>query len=100
GIRDDLVTGVQTCALPILIGDAGAYPTIGAYLPLLTGQMSYRVYDLPKAWVRARASSTNTSVVAAYRGAGRPKATALIERAMDRSEERRVGKGGRATRQP
>ena len=78
-MRDGTLVGLEV----ELIGDAGAYPAIGAYLPLLTGQMSCGVYDLPKAWVRARASSTNTSVVAAYRGAGRPEATALIERAMD-----------------
>ena len=78
-MRDGTLVGLEV----ELIGDAGAYPAIGAYLPLLTGQMSCGVYDLPKAWVRARAASTNTSVVAAYRGAGRPEATALIERAMD-----------------
>ncbi len=77
--RDGTLVGLEV----ELIGDAGAYPAIGAYLPLLTAQMACGVYDLPKAWVRARAASTNTSVIAAYRGAGRPEATALIERAMD-----------------
>jgi carbon-monoxide dehydrogenase large subunit len=77
--RDGTLVGLEVD----LIGDAGAYPAIGAYLPLLTGQMACGVYDLRKAFVRARAASTNTSVIAAYRGAGRPEATALIERAMD-----------------
>jgi len=66
-----------------LVNDTGAYPAIGAYLPVLTGQMACGVYDLQRAWVRARSVCTNTSVIAAYRGAGRPEATALIERAMD-----------------
>src|SRR6267143_426654 len=79
--RDGTLVGLEVD----LIGDAGAYPAIGAYLPLLTGQMACGVYDLRKAFVRARAASTNTSVIAAYRGAGRPEATSLIERA--RSEE-------------
>ena len=77
--RDGTLVGLEVD----LIGDAGAYPAIGAYLPLLTGQMACGVYDLRKAFVRARAATTNTSVIAAYRGAGRPEATALIERAMD-----------------
>ncbi len=78
-LRDGTLVGLEV----ELIGDAGAYPAIGAYLPLLTAQMACGVYDLPKARVRARAASTNTSVIAAYRGAGRPEATALIERAID-----------------
>src|SRR5207244_5479127 len=37
GIRDDLVTGVQTCALPIsdLIPTANWLPILGAVLPVL-----------------------------------------------------------------
>jgi carbon-monoxide dehydrogenase large subunit len=66
-----------------LVNDSGAYPAIGAYLPVLTGQMACGVYDLQRAWVHVRSVCTNTSVIAAYRGAGRPEATAMIERAMD-----------------
>ncbi len=66
-----------------VVADVGAYPAIGAFLPVFTGQMACGVYDFPKASFRARAACTNTSVIAAYRGAGRPEAAALIERAMD-----------------
>jgi aerobic carbon-monoxide dehydrogenase large subunit len=63
--------------------DAGAYPGQGAGLPVYTGLMSTGVYEIPRVWFRARAAATNTTVVSSYRGAGRPEAVALIERAMD-----------------
>jgi carbon-monoxide dehydrogenase large subunit len=63
--------------------DAGAYPGQGAGLPVYTGQMAPGAYDIPRVWFRARAAATNTTVVSSYRGAGRPEAVALIERAMD-----------------
>jgi len=40
-------------------------------------------YDIPVAHVRLRAAYTNTVPVDAYRGAGRPEASYLIERAVD-----------------
>ncbi|HSS92480.1 MAG TPA: xanthine dehydrogenase family protein molybdopterin-binding subunit [Candidatus Dormibacteraeota bacterium] len=66
-----------------VIGDAGAYPGQGAGMPVYTGQMSAGAYDIPKVRFRAQAVATNTTVMSSYRGAGRPEATALIERAMD-----------------
>ena len=66
-----------------IVGDAGAYPQIGAFLPLLTGMMSSGVYAIPNIDYAARSAATNTTPTSAYRGAGRPEATALIERAMD-----------------
>ncbi len=66
-----------------VIADAGAYPGIGAFLPFLTGQMLAGVYRLPRVDYSARAYVTNTTPTGAYRGAGRPEATALLERAMD-----------------
>ena len=66
-----------------VVGDAGAYPGLGSLLPMYTGQMSSGVYDIPKIHFRAVSAATNTSVVGAYRGAGRPEAASLIERAMD-----------------
>ena len=47
------------------------------------GMMAPGVYDIPKVESRARALVTNTTPTGAYRGAGRPEATAAIERAMD-----------------
>src|SRR3974377_574542 len=41
------------------------------------------LYDLPKMQYHATAVFTHTSVMSSYRGAGRPEAIALIERAMD-----------------
>jgi carbon-monoxide dehydrogenase large subunit len=62
---------------------AGAYPAIGAVLPMLTQMMSVGVYDIPKVRFRATTAVTNTTPVGAYRGAGRPEATQLIERVID-----------------
>jgi carbon-monoxide dehydrogenase large subunit len=66
-----------------VLADAGAYPQLGAFLPALTGQMLSGVYQLPRIDYQARAYATNTCPVTAYRGAGRPEATSLLERAMD-----------------
>ena len=66
-----------------VIADGGAYPRIGVLLPLFTRMMAPGVYDIPKVESRARAVLTNTTSTGAYRGAGRPEATAAIERAMD-----------------
>jgi carbon-monoxide dehydrogenase large subunit len=45
--------------------------------------MASGVYDIPKIEIRTTSVATNTTPVVAYRGAGRPEATAAIERAMD-----------------
>jgi aerobic carbon-monoxide dehydrogenase large subunit len=66
-----------------VVADAGAYPGIGAFLPFLTGQMLAGVYRLPRVDYQAYAYATNTTPTGAYRGAGRPEATSLLERAMD-----------------
>jgi carbon-monoxide dehydrogenase large subunit len=66
-----------------LIADVGAYPGLGVYLPTLTRMMSAGVYTIPKIDVRASVVVTNTTTVGAYRGAGRPEAAALVERAVD-----------------
>jgi carbon-monoxide dehydrogenase large subunit len=74
------LTGLRVSVL----ADAGAYPGLGAFLPYLTGQMLSGVYTIPKISYSARSVTTNTTPIDAYRGAGRPEAAALIERAMDR----------------
>ncbi|MBB5153277.1 xanthine dehydrogenase family protein molybdopterin-binding subunit [Saccharopolyspora phatthalungensis] len=66
-----------------IVQDVGAYPLMGAFLPLLTRYMVGGVYDIPKVESIARCVVTNTTPIAAYRGAGRPEATAAVERAMD-----------------
>lgn len=66
-----------------VVGDAGAYPSLGSYLPSFTRKMASGTYDIPTIQTRARVSLTNVVPTEAYRGAGRPEATASIERAMD-----------------
>jgi carbon-monoxide dehydrogenase large subunit len=66
-----------------IIGDAGAYPFIGAFLPNLTALMSSGVYRIPKIETEVKAVVTNTTPTGAVRGAGRPEATQMIERAID-----------------
>lgn len=65
-----------------IVQDAGAYPRT-LFLPTLTELMASGVYHFPKVEARSRGVVTNTTPISAYRGAGRPEATAAIERAMD-----------------
>jgi aerobic carbon-monoxide dehydrogenase large subunit len=66
-----------------VIQDSGAYARIGAVLPTLTILMASGPYNIPKAEAIATAIATSTTPVGAYRGAGRPEATAALERALD-----------------
>ncbi|MCY3637102.1 MAG: xanthine dehydrogenase family protein molybdopterin-binding subunit [bacterium] len=66
-----------------MLADAGAYPGVGALLPTFTGLMACGNYDIANVAWSATAVATNTSPVNAFRGAGRPEATAAIERAVD-----------------
>lgn len=80
GTRDGKVTHYQMHALQ----DAGAFVGMGTILaPFMTRPMSSGVYDIPNMEVRTTSVVTNTTPTTAYRGAGRPEATAAIERAMD-----------------
>src|SRR3954470_17340801 len=63
--------------------DAGAYPRVGVVLPTLTMLMTSAVYGFPQVHAQARVLATNTTSIGAYRGAGRPEATAAVERAID-----------------
>src|SRR4051794_4286428 len=63
--------------------DCGAYPRFGPVLPTLTMLMAPAVYAFPKVHANSRALATNTTSIGAYRGAGRPEATAAVERAID-----------------
>jgi carbon-monoxide dehydrogenase large subunit len=77
--RDGKLVGLRAR----VVGDAGSYPAIGAFLPLLTGMMSSGVYAIPRIDFAARSAATNTTTTGAYRGAGRPEAAAMLERSMD-----------------
>jgi aerobic carbon-monoxide dehydrogenase large subunit len=66
-----------------IIQDCGAYGHSAPYLPPLTQLMASGVYEIPHAGAAWQAVVTNTTPISAYRGAGRPEATAAIERAMD-----------------
>ena len=66
-----------------LVQEAGAYPAVGALLPFFTRLMAPGVYDIARVEVSSSSVVTNTTPVVAYRGAGRPEATAAIERMVD-----------------
>jgi carbon-monoxide dehydrogenase large subunit len=66
-----------------VLQDAGAYPGTGAFLPWMTRTMASGVYAVPKVECNAVSVVTNTTPTGAYRGAGRPEATAAIERIAD-----------------
>src|SRR3954463_1842224 len=79
GRRDGTVEAYSLTVLQ----DSGAYPHFGAVLPIMTQTMAPGVYAIEKVAVRTKSVVTNTASVVAYRGAGRPEATAAIERAID-----------------
>ena len=79
GTRDGRITGLKVR----VIADCGAYPADASLMPMLTGLMSCGVYEIPKVDFEFKCVVTNTTPIGAYRGAGRPEATALVERAVD-----------------
>jgi carbon-monoxide dehydrogenase large subunit len=66
-----------------VVQDSGAYPRMSGFLPSMTRLMAAGPYQIPHVEAAYRLVVTNTTPVAAYRGAGRPEATAAIERAVD-----------------
>jgi carbon-monoxide dehydrogenase large subunit len=79
GTREGIVLAYRIEVLQ----DCGAYPKIGAFLPSLTILMAPGPYNIGKAEAIATSVVTNTTPVGAYRGAGRPEATAAVDRAID-----------------
>jgi len=77
--RDGRLTGLRV----LVIQDIGAYASEAATLPPLTGLMASGPYRIPRIDFHAVSVLTNTTPVGAYRGAGRPEATWLLERALD-----------------
>ena len=66
-----------------LVGDGGAYPGMGAFLPAGTRSMANGNYRLDAIDFDIAVAATNTTPTGAYRGAGRPEASAMVERIVD-----------------
>ena len=67
-----------------IIADVGAYYSrVTPIIATLTGQMMTGVYDIPNARAEVTGVFTNKIPTEPYRGAGRPEAAYIIERAMD-----------------
>jgi carbon-monoxide dehydrogenase large subunit len=77
--RDGRVLGLRV----FVIQDIGAYASEAATLPPLTGLMASGPYKIPRIDFHAVSVVTTTTPVGAYRGAGRPEATWLLERVLD-----------------
>jgi carbon-monoxide dehydrogenase large subunit len=77
--RDGRLTGLEVS----VIADCGAYPDGTVELVELTQLMATGAYRIPRLSYAYSCVVTNKTPIAAYRGAGRPEATALIERAVD-----------------
>ncbi|MEZ4656381.1 MAG: molybdopterin cofactor-binding domain-containing protein [Caldilineaceae bacterium] len=76
--------GRVTAADLKVIADCGAYySNCTPGIPPLTGMMMTGVYDIPNARCQADGVLTNKNINEPYRGAGRPEAAFMIERAMD-----------------
>jgi len=77
--EDGRIVGLDASVL----ASGGAYPAIGAVLPMLTQMMVVGCYAIPAVRFQGTTVVTNTTPTGAYRGAGRPEATQLIERVLD-----------------
>ncbi len=76
--QDGTVTALQVR----ILANLGAYP-VDIENPILTAKMAVGVYQIPNVETTTISVCTNTTPVAAYRGAGRPEAAYYIERLMD-----------------
>ncbi len=65
-----------------VVADIGAYPVF-TFIPDLTLMMGIGVYRVEHVLLRNTCVFTNTTSVAAYRGAGRPEAAYYLERLVD-----------------
>ncbi len=79
--RDGTITGLKVTTWANL----GAYlsTAAGGIPTTLYGRMVAGVYKIPNIHCRVFGTYTNTAMVDAYRGAGRPEAAYVIERAVD-----------------
>ena len=78
-VEDD---GTITALRMRVTANVGAYP-IFTFIPDLTLMMGVGVYRIPHVDLESTCVFTNTTPVAAYRGAGRPEAAYYIERLVD-----------------
>jgi carbon-monoxide dehydrogenase large subunit len=76
--RDGTITALRVHVL----ADIGAYP-IFTFIPDLALMMGVGVYRITNIDLRSTCVFTNTTPVAAYRGAGRPEGCYYIERIVD-----------------
>ena len=82
GTRDGKITGLRVKTWANI---GGYFSTIAAGIPTtLYGRIVNGVYKIPAIHVHVTGVYTNTAMVDAYRGAGRPEASYLIERMVDR----------------
>jgi carbon-monoxide dehydrogenase large subunit len=82
GTRDGKITGLRVNTHANL---GGYLSTIAPGIPTtLYGRIITGVYKIPAAYCHVTGVYTNTAMVDAYRGAGRPEASYLIERMVDR----------------
>src|SRR5437763_10214300 len=81
GCRNDgTVTGLRYN----VFADLGAYhQLLTPAIPTLTGLMLSGCYKIPAIQINVTGVFTNTMATDAYRGAGRPEATYVVERALD-----------------
>src|SRR5580765_3308923 len=81
GKKNGEVTGLRVKTLANL---GGRLSTIGPGIPTtLYARVLSGCYKIPNVYAEVTGVYTNTTFVDAYRGAGRPEATYVIERAMD-----------------
>src|SRR4051812_43138797 len=81
GKRDGEVTGLRVKTYANL---GGRLSTIGPGIPTtLYARVLSGCYKIPNVFAEVTGVYTNTTFVDAYRGAGRPEATYVVERAMD-----------------
>jgi aerobic carbon-monoxide dehydrogenase large subunit len=78
--NDGIVTGLRYN----VFADLGAYhQLLTPAIPTLTGLMLSGAYKIPAIQINITACFTNKMATDAYRGAGRPEATYVVERALD-----------------
>src|SRR5207244_7510995 len=90
GIRDDLVTGVQTCALPISDVLGQTFNTVGTAKSgnTMTIGLGAQVGAVRQVFNQGSVQTTNNPLDVAIQGKG----FLVVKDPAGRSEERRVGK--------
>src|SRR5438128_6432410 len=79
-MKDGTITGLRYN----VFADLGAYhQLLTPAIPTLTGLMLSGAYKIPAIQINVTGCFTNKMATDAYRGAGRPEATYVVERAMD-----------------